>query len=196
MASALIVWTALDADGVAFLHDTFRFAQAVGSERIVLCHVHPREGLEDDDIRRIARDISELGKAALDQGTKLSLHHHYAQPVMHRRDFDTFFDAITPGTVGLTIDTAHAVKSGIDDVGGLIRDMRGVLDNIHLKDYADGEWRVLGEGTIDFAPIFEAFDAIEYEGWLSADEESGSELVSGMRDCRTYIAEGLGAARR
>ncbi len=190
------MWSELDDNGRAFLRDTFRFAQAVGSERIVYCHVQQRDGLEDDDIRQIARSLSEIGKEALQHGTKLSLHHHHGQPVMHRRDFDTFFDAIEPGTVGLTIDTAHAVKSGIADVGGLIRDFGSVIDNFHLKDYADGEWRVLGQGNIDFAPIFAAIKAIDYQGWVSADEESGSELLQAMQDCYDYIAAGLDITRR
>jgi len=110
---------------------------------------------------------------------------------MHLDDFGVFFDAATAGAVGLTVDSAHAVKSGIHDVAGLIRDFRGAIDNFHLKDYADGEWRVLGEGGIDFGPIFDAIRDTGYDGWVSADEESGSDVLPGMRACFAFLSRGL-----
>jgi sugar phosphate isomerase/epimerase len=73
---------------------------------------------------------------------------------MYRRDFDVFFDAVDDRTVTLTVDTAHLVKSGIDDIAGVLRDFREVIDNVHLKDIADGDFKVLGQGHIDFAPVF------------------------------------------
>jgi inosose dehydratase len=104
---------------------------------------------------------------------------------MHREDFDLFFDALPEPTVGLTVDTAHLVKSGVPDIAALIRDFRHVVDNVHLKDYADGDFRVLGEGSLDFDPVFAALREIGYDGWLCADEESGSEIRAGLEaSCR------------
>lgn len=191
VASALIFGASLDEDGVATLRKLFTFAQVVGTERIIFCHGHARQGVRNEDLRSFARTLSELGKAARQHGTVLSLHHHYDQPVMHRADFDVFFDAVDDQAVGLTVDTAHLVKSGITDVAALIRDFRHVIDNFHLKDYADGEWRVLGQGSIDFDPIFAAIHDIGYDGWLSADEESGSELLDAMHTCHRQIVSGL-----
>ena len=191
-ASALITGGRLDEDGQAALRRLFAFAQAVGSERIVFCHGQPRAGLSADDIRGFAQTLSGLGDEARQRfGVKLSLHHHYDQPVMHRDDFDIFFDAADPQSVGLTLDTAHLVKSGITDIAGLIRDFRAVLDNVHLKDFAGGEFRVLGQGDIPFAPVFAALHAIGYDGWLCADEESGSDLEGAMRTCHGFIIAGL-----
>ena len=189
--AALIIGGKLDDAGQTTLRKLFRFAEVVGTERIVFCHAQARKGLSNDDIKGFARTLSELGKEAQQRGTNLSLHHHYDQPVMHRPDFDVFFDAVDEQTVGLTVDTAHLVKSGIHNVAGVIRDFHQVIDNFHLKDYADGEWHVLGQGALDFAPIFAAIQAIAYDGWLSADEESGSELVGAMQACHDYILAGL-----
>jgi sugar phosphate isomerase/epimerase len=136
--------------------------------------------------------LSELGLEAQQQyGVKLSLHHHHNNPVMYRQDLDIFFDHIKDGAVGLTVDTAHLVKSGVDNVAEVIRSFRHVIDNFHLKDYHEGEWKVLGQGSIDFGLIFQAIQDIGYDGWLSADEESGGDVLKGMRDCYTYINGGL-----
>ena len=190
-ASALIFGADLNDNGITTLRKLFKFGQVVGTELIVFCHGRSRQGLSHDDIRGFAQTLSELGKEAQQHGTTLSLHHHYDQPVMHRPDFDVFFDAVAEQSVGLTVDTAHLVKSGITDVAGIIRDFRHVIDNFHLKDFAEGDWRVLGRGDIDFEPIFTAIHDITYDGWLSADEESGSELVEAMQACHQYIVSGL-----
>jgi inosose dehydratase len=189
-ASALIVWGTPDD-----VRRTLTFGRTVGSEMIVFCHCVPRQGLTAHDLRDIAVSLSELGKEAQDHGLKLSLHHHYNQPVMHREDFEVFFDAVEEDTVGLTVDTAHLMKSGVSDIAGLIRDFGPVINNFHLKDFAGGEFKVLGSGAIDFEPVFGAIREIEYEGWVSADEESGAEVGGAMEQCFSFITAGLAALK-
>jgi sugar phosphate isomerase/epimerase len=191
VAAGLILGGKLDDAGVTTLRKLFTFASAVGSERIIFCHGVPRTEVTDDDILHFAKLLSDLGREAQQQGVALSLHHHYNQPVMHRADIATFFDAADPDAVGLTIDTAHLVKSGIEDVAGVIREFGDVIDNFHLKDFADGDWRVLGHGGLDFDSIFAAIGDIGYEGWLCADEESGGDLLGGMQACYRLMQEKL-----
>src|SRR5690349_129265 len=82
IASGLIAGGQLDAAGIAELRNLFRFAQAVGSERVIFCHAKSRQGLENSEIREFAQILSELGKEAQQHyGVNLSLHHHYNQPV-------------------------------------------------------------------------------------------------------------------
>jgi sugar phosphate isomerase/epimerase len=188
IASGLIMGGLLDEAGIEELRRVFRFAQIVGSERIIFCHAQSRQGLMSSDIKGFARVLSELGKEALQQyGVMLSLHHHYNQPVMHRQDFAIFFDTVDEGAVRLTVDTAHLVKSGIDDIAGIIREYRHVLDNMHMKDFAGGDFKVLGQGHIDFTPVFGVLQEIGYGGWLCADEESGGDLLSGMEMCAHFM---------
>jgi inosose dehydratase len=191
VAAGLILGGKLDDSGIANLRKLFTFAGAVGSERIIFCHGVPRSEVTGDDIKHFARLLSDLGREAQQQGVALSLHHHYNQPVMHRADIATFFDTADADAVGLTIDTAHLVKSGIEDVAGVIREFGDVIDNFHLKDFAEGDWRVLGQGGLDFDSIFAAIGDISYESWLCADEESGGNLLGGMRECYQVIQEKL-----
>lgn len=188
IASGLIVGGQLDDTGIAELRSLFRFAQVVGSERVIFCHAKSRQGLEDSDIRGFAQVLSDLGKEAQQQyGVSLSLHHHYNQPVMYRQDFEVFFGAVSGGAVRLTVDTAHLIKSGVTDIAGVIRDYHEFLDNVHCKDIENGEFKVLGQGIIDFGPVFTALREIGYTGWISADEESGSELVEAMEECARFL---------
>lgn len=191
IASGLIVGARLDDAGLARLHRVIKFAGAVGTELIVVVLDEPRQVTPERSIEQCARTLSDLGQEARATGTKLSLHHHFNQLVMTRDDIARFFAATDGRSVGLTVDTAHLVKSGVTDVAGIIREFRQVVDNIHAKDYADGQWRVLGQGAIDFAPIFAALLDNQFTGWVCADEESGSDLEGALRDCQRFLLAGL-----
>ncbi|NRF96133.1 sugar phosphate isomerase/epimerase [Paenibacillus frigoriresistens] len=191
VGSALIIGGNLDPQNIELLRNIYGFARRIGSEKIVYCHGISRKDVNNHDIIEYANILSELGKEAEQMGIKLSLHHHYDQPVMYRDDFDLFFENVKDCAVGLTVDTAHLVKSGIGDVAEIITSFRDVIDNFHMKDFADGDWRVLGEGMIDFIPIFQAIRSTKYDGWISADEESGGEIYKGMVSCLSYMKSGL-----
>jgi sugar phosphate isomerase/epimerase len=190
IASGLIAGGSLDNGAIEALRRLFKFAQLVGSERIVFCHAQPRQGLSNADIKGFAKILSDLGKEASQHyGVALSLHHHYNQPVMYRQDFAVFFDAVDDQAVRLTVDTAHLVKSGIIDIASIISDYRHVIDNIHVKDIAHDSFEVLGQGTIDFVPVFDILHKIGYNGWLCADEESGSDLSGAMETCARFMTQ-------
>lgn len=191
IGSGLIAGGNLDDKNLELLRKTFHFAKKIGTELIVYCHLIPREGITTEDIRKYADILSELGLEAQQQGVKLSLHHHHNQPVMHRPDFDIFFERVKNQSVGLTVDTAHLVKSGIYDISEIIHSFGHIIDNFHLKDFEHGDWKVLGRGGIPFPPIFKAINVINYEGWISADEESGGEISQGMNECIAFIKKGL-----
>ncbi|PLS08419.1 sugar phosphate isomerase/epimerase family protein [Neobacillus cucumis] len=191
LASGLITAGILDEKNIEQLRRVYKFAEKVGTDLIIFCHLISRDQVGVEDIRKFADVFSELGKEAEQFGVKLSLHHHYNNPVMYREDFDVFFEKIKDQTVGLTVDTAHLVKSGITNIPEVIQSFGGVIDNFHLKDFAEGDWRVLGKGDIDFSPVFKAIDDIKYSGWISADEESGSGVIDGMKDCYSFIKQGL-----
>lgn len=194
VASALICAGGLDDDGVRELRRVIAFAGEVAASLVVFCLSVPREHIGMEDIRGFAKQLSELGLEACSAGAKLSLHQHFGHPVMHWEDFEAFYDAAESGAVGLTVDTAHLVKSGIEDIAGLIRSFAPVIDNFHLKDYTEGEWWVLGRGEIDFTPVFDAIKGIRYDGWVSADEESGSDVLDGMRECFEVMKAALASS--
>ncbi|GAF66895.1 sugar phosphate isomerase/epimerase family protein [Alkalihalobacillus trypoxylicola] len=192
VASGLIAGGRLDEKNQNELRELFLFSQKIGVERIIFCHGVPRKEVSDDDLGKFAIQLSDLGQEAFEKyGVKLSLHHHYNQPVMYRRDFDLFFDKVRDQSINLTVDTAHLYASGIKDIDELIYNFQDHIDNFHLKDFKNGDWKILGEGEINFEPIFNSIHGINYHGWVSADEESGSDILTGMKDCLSFMKEGL-----
>ena len=186
--SSLITMNPLDDVGVLRLQQLITFAAAVGSPRVVVCHDVPRDTVSEADLARMAGEFSDLAEAALESGVQLSLHHHFNEPVMHRRDFDVFFGAVRPGTLKLTVDTGHLMKSMVQDIPGLIHDFAPVIDNVHLKDYADGTFQLLGRGSVDLPAILAAIDTLGPDCSLCADEESSAEIIEGLKASRDYLA--------
>lgn len=181
----------LDGDDCEKIRRMIRFGSGAGTDLIIVCLSNDRTTIDHKDIADIARAAAVVGQEALDQGVKITVHNHHNSPLMHRDDYDAFYGSIPAGTVGLTLDTAHVVKSGIADMAELIRSFAGVIDNYHLKDFGDNTWQVLGHGGIDFAPVFDAIRSTGYDGWISADEESGAEFIKAMEECLVYIKKGL-----
>ena len=85
------------------------------------------------------------------------------------------------------MDAAHLVKSGVSDIAEVLRCFRSVVDNLHLKHDAGGEFRVRGRGKIDLARMVSAFREIGYGGWLCTDEGIGADLPDAMESCRQFI---------
>jgi inosose dehydratase len=187
--SSLITMNPLDEAGRERLGRLVAFAGAVGAQRVVLCHDVPRDGLEDSDLIRFAGELSDDAEKAAEHGVVLSLHHHTGEPVMHRRDFEVFFGAVRENTLRLTVDTGHLLRSGVTDVPTLLTDFAAVIDNIHLKDYADGEFRLLGQGSVDLVSVLEAIGTLDAGVTLCVDEESRAGILEGLQVSRDYLAQ-------
>lgn len=187
-AAVLVYFDELDDDRLAAV---IGFAQAAGTEMVVFCHNRTREGVTTADRAALAEQLAVHGRRARDAGIRVSLHHHFDQPVMLPEDVREFWSAIEPGAVGLTVDTAHLAKSGVTDIPAFIREFAPIIDNIHLKDYADGEWRLLGEGDLDLDGILAALAEVGYDGWLCVDEESTASLEDGLTISRAWLDQHL-----
>lgn len=191
VASALVYYDELDGERLDAVVD---FAAAVGSEFVVFCHNRSRGTLVEGERVSIARELAEHAKRARDRGVGFSLHHHFDHPVMLPEDVREFWGAIEPGLIGLTVDTAHLAKSGVDDIAGFLGEFAEIVDNIHLKDYADGEWRLLGQGDLDLVAALDRLAADGFDGWLCVDEESTASLDDGFRVSKAWLDRHLPAS--
>ncbi|GAA1980192.1 sugar phosphate isomerase/epimerase [Microbacterium pumilum] len=185
--SGLIMGDSLDPQGLARIDKVIDFAATVGAERIIFCHGHPHEGVDRELRRSFAQTLAGVAASAHDRGVRFSLHHHTDQPVMVLSDFHEFFEGMEPGLLGLTVDTAHLARSGVEDLPGFIDEFGGFVDNVHLKDYADDDWRIVGRGDLDLVGVLTALDRAGYDGWLCIDEESSASLPDGFRMSREWL---------
>jgi sugar phosphate isomerase/epimerase len=190
VASTLVYYDELDDER---LDAVIEFAAAVGTEVVVFCHNRTRDSLADGERIAIAQQLATHAAKARARGLGFSLHHHFDQPVMLPEDVREFWGAIDPGLIGLTVDTAHLAKSGVTDIPAFLAEFAPIVDNIHLKDYADGEWRLLGQGDLDLEAILRQLAADGFDGWLCVDEESSASLDEGFRISRAWLDQHLPA---
>lgn len=106
-------------------------------------------------------------------------------------------------------DTAHLTGAGMD-VSAVIRRYRERVAYVHLKDLTPADPKVedfpmllgnealpvfceLGLGVIDFPPIIEALNEIEYKGWLTVEiDRSTSTPYKSLQICRDFVVQRLG----
>ena len=190
ISSGVIMGGGIDSDAKESIIKMAKFSQKIGAEMLIYCMGIPREGLSGKQIKQYGAQFNEIGKEVEEFGIKLTLHNHYDSPVMYREDIDWFFDCENLN-VGLTVDTAHFVKSGVTDIAEIIRSFTRIIDNYHIKDIKNGEFVVLGQGIINFDTIFNGIRESGYNGWVSTDEESGCEMLESMQLCYSFLTRNL-----
>ena len=151
------------------------FASAIGAEHICFCSGVSRTNAPEEDVRAVADALKSIGERAREVGLVISIHNHVASLVESEEDIARLLDRLGPDECGLTLDTAHAAKAGIERVERLIVRFQSHLLNVHLKDIGvDGQFCALGAGTLALVPILEALSSIGYGQWLIVDEETTS----------------------
>lgn len=83
--------------------------------------------------------------------------------------------------VSLTLDTAHLAKSGVTDIAGILADYAEFVDNIHLKDLRNGEFRLLGQGDIEFTPFFDTLRPCAMSGLCASTRKAARAWKTDFR---------------
>ncbi len=126
-----------------------------------------------------AEQLMKTGRGFAAAGAGFSFHNHAGTIVGTLDEIRRMRDLLDPTVCGLTFDTAHAAKCGIDDLASAARALASHITNVHLKDVdRDGAFCPLGAGELDLAPVVEALCEMDYSHWLIVDEESeGYEIT-------------------
>lgn len=126
--------------------------------------------------------LTEVSDYLKSQGMRMAYHHHLGTVVERPSDLDAFLRHTGP-SVGLTVDTGHAVLGGVDPLA-LLRDHPERVAHVHCKDYRRqvfarvretgmsfldgvlaGMFTVPGDGGIDFGAVMRTLADIGYSGW-------------------------------
>ena len=83
-------------------------------------------------------------------------------------------------------DTAH-LQAGGGDPAQLIRTYADRIKYVHLKDYRDGQFLPLGEGTQDLDGILAALRAINYGGWITVELDAHPLPAEGARISKAFL---------
>jgi inosose dehydratase len=205
------------ADHVAFARD---FLQPLGSDHWKInMGRRPPAGPSDDQLKRLANTLNEIGRQTIAMGIRLAPHPHIWGPMERERDIRRVMELTDPKYVWLTADTGHLVLGGSDPVQ-IISDYFPRVAEIHLKDtYAkyrgntstptQEEHRVasvyhnLGGGGVDFPAVFKVLRDRHFKGWAIFDVDGprkgddGFDSIGGNLDVAVddYIAHNINFLR-
>jgi inosose dehydratase len=171
------------ADHVAFVRD---FLAPMGCDHFKInMGQRPQGGTSDDQMKRLANTLNELGRQTLAYGVRLSPHPHIWGPVEREHEVRRMVELTDPKYVWIVADTGHLTLGGGDAVK-MISDFFPRISEIHLKDtYAKyrgnkqtptreqhaiaSVYHNLGGGGVDFPGVFKVLRDRHFKGWAIFD---------------------------
>jgi inosose dehydratase len=147
-----------------------------------------RRTVADGEWPAYGKRLTQLAEHMAGRGVRLAFHHHMGTAVQTAAEIDRLM-ASTGESVGLLLDTGHAVYAGADPLDLARRHARRIV-HVHCKDVRrpvldralardasfldavlDGVFTVPGDGSIDYAPILRTLAQAGYAGWLVVEAE-------------------------
>lgn len=201
--------------------------QALGTRELILADVQRpnratcagRATVQDEQAsdawQATAAGLNRIGAKLAERGMVAAFHHHVATFIETAREIDQLMAMTDPTTVGLCLDTGHAVYGGADPVT-ILRRWSDRVRYVHLKDVDPraleraraegldfeagvrrGVFCPLGQGCVDFAGVFGELNRLGYDGWLIVeqdvivDQATGEALspLAAARQSREFLAK-------
>jgi inosose dehydratase len=205
------------ADHVAFARD---FLQPLGAKHWK-CNMgaRPAAGPSDDQLKRLADTLNEIGRQTIAMGIKMAPHPHIWGPMEREHDVRRVMELTDPKYVWLTTDTGHLVLGGMDPVQ-IMSDYFPRIAEVHLKDtYAKyrgntstptrdqhnvaSVYHNLGGGGVDLPAVMKLLRDRHYKGWVVLDMDGprkgddGFEAIGGNMDLAVddYITHNINYLR-
>lgn len=159
--------------------------------------------LEGDDWKGMMDTVREAAKICVDHGITPTLHPHTGTFIEYRDELDRAMDDLDESLMSLVIDTGHCQYASIDPAG-VIRDYAPRVKYLHFKDIdasihqrvvdekidfykavGAGVFTPLGEGCVDFAAVKQVLTDIEFDGWVTVEQDiDPTKPADPLRDAR------------
>lgn len=162
--------------------------------------------LAADEYQSMLRNIKDFCTVAWEEyGVRPVLHPHAGGYIEFESEFARVLEDLPLELSGLILDTGHLYYSGVDPAAMLIK-YASRLDYVHFKDVdravydrvmafesidffdgcAMGVMCPIGTGAIDYPAVRDALHQINYQGWVTVEQErdprnSGSSLADVKR---------------
>jgi inosose dehydratase len=125
----------------------------------------------DDDRKRCADVMTEIGRKTSELGVTLCMHNHMNSLSERPEQNDVVMAASDPQYVKLLLDVAHCLQGGGDPVKAFEKYHERILF-MHFKDVRAKEGGTgyqfveLGRGRVDFPAVYAAMRRHKYRGWV------------------------------
>lgn len=162
------------ADMEQTLSQVFEDSYTLGNKYIVMPWLPEDRRNTEQDWRKLAETLNGLGAKCQTEGFMLCYHNHdfEFQTFSGKTAYEIIFDHVDPQWLSTEIDVYWVTFAGGDPVT-LIERFAGRAPLIHIKDMTrttPPTYAEVGEGSIDFRPIFEAANKARTE-WFIVEQD-------------------------
>jgi len=146
---------------------TFADAHTVGHEWVTVPSLPRGPKQTADDWKRVAEQFNHAAARVKEAGFRFAFHNHndIVRETPALSPIDVLMKETDPALVSFEMDIYWAVSGGADPLALLAR-YPGRFKMFHVKDgkppYTDASQTDVGQGTIDFTPIFAKAQGIEH----------------------------------
>ena len=175
---------------------------AVKPERETLPRSTKAPILSTDLWAQMISHIKQIAKISSEEyGVRSVIHHHAGGYIDYEDEIDLLLFDISADYVGLCFDTGHAYYAGLDPEQG-IRKYGSRIEYVHFKDIDKSVYDIvihenigfyeacfkklmcpIGEGVLDYASIRTALTDVEYDGWITIEQDRHPSDTSDVQAC-------------
>jgi sugar phosphate isomerase/epimerase len=131
----------------------------------------------------LAKKFNDISARAKESGMLVGYHSH--GPDFNKFDgktaWEIFFDN-TNADVVHQIDTGNTLDGGGDPLA-LIKKYPGRTKTTHIKEHGGAADAPVGEGTIDWKALFEAYESVGGTEWYIVEHEAGNPPLKTVKTC-------------
>ncbi|HEX4923473.1 MAG TPA: myo-inosose-2 dehydratase [Bdellovibrionales bacterium] len=166
---------------------------------------------DESEWKKITTGLDEFAKMAEGQGMKLVYHHHMGTGIQNLRQIERLME--NTKHLWLLGDTGHLAFAG-ENPAEVFETYKSRIGHVHLKNVRpdivrtarfnhwsfdkavrEGVFTVPGDGGLDFKPIFQIMDGVNYEGWFVVEAEQDPVKANPLeyaKKGRAYIQQTAG----
>jgi hexulose-6-phosphate isomerase len=173
---------AVRANALKDLQNAIRDTHAVGGHTTLLVNGHGKDGTAEecwkrsiDNIRLALPLAAELGIViAIENVWNQFLYDHSGDHTQTADKYVKYVDELNSPWVGMQFDIGNHWKYG--SMGDWIRSLGKRVVKLDVKGFsrAEGKFRKIGEGDIDFVDVRKALLEINFIGWCAAEVGGGN----------------------
>jgi len=155
--------------------------EAIGGKTCLLVVGHGNDGPEQEIWDRSIENISKALPLAGELGVSIAFENVWNQFCYdhsgdHQQTADKFVkyvDEFNSPLIGMQFDIGNHWKYG--SMGGWIRQLNKRIIKLDVKGFsrAEGKFKKIGEGDLDFADVNDALAEINFHGWCAAEVGGG-----------------------
>lgn len=171
-------------DELSKIEQAVQLAAQFGAEHLVVGGGAVRaRGIQEDDYRRLGEGLERVVVIAQRAGLTPSFHPHLGTIAVSPAQIEKIFQHTG---INFCPDTAH-LQAGGGDPAQLIRTYADRIRYVHLKDFKDGQFLPLGQGTQDLDGILEALRAFQYDGWITVELDASESPAEAARISKAFL---------